>query len=299
MTDHNIQGVIAAVPTFIDDEAKLNLDAFLNHCKWAFDNGCNALNILGTTGEANSLNVDARKTIMQAAANAFDTSKLMVGTGVCDLETTLELTCYADQLGYPVALILPPFYYNPLSDDTIFNYFKQLDAKLGSAKIKLYLYNFPALTNVKFSVELIKLLADAFPNRIVGIKDSSGDIEYCKQIVAGTKNFKIFPSNEVNIADAKQNGFAGCISGSVNVSCPQVAKIWQNANCENSANLMQEINFLRTQISTQPLIQAVKYLISVRENDDDLALMMPPLLSLSKNQKQQLSNVVDQLNYNK
>lgn len=293
--DKNLGGIIAAVPTPVDSANQPLLSEFIDHCKWALNNGCDGLNILGTTGEANSQGLENRKAIMKAAAENLETSKLMVGTGLSDLATTADLTLFADELGYPVALILPPFYYNPISDQGIIDYFMALDNKLGYAEIKIYLYNFPALSGVKFSVEVIKQLKQKMPHRIAGIKDSSGDIAYCQEIVKQVADFKVFPSNEISVAEAKQNGFAGCISGSVNVTAPWVGKLWNDA--ENKDELLKIITELRTEIASLPLIQTVKHLVGLRENNDKWNSVIPPLSGLSTPQVQQAKNIAQKLGY--
>ncbi|MBL1422044.1 MAG: dihydrodipicolinate synthase family protein [Alphaproteobacteria bacterium] len=286
-------GIIAAVPTPFDGKNQPLLDEFISHCHWALNNGCDGLNILGTTGEANSQSVANRQAIMKVAAEKLDVSKLMVGTGLSDLATTADLTLFANDLGYPVALILPPFYYNPISEQGIIDYFSALDKQLGYAEIKIYLYNFPALSGVKFSVEVIKQFAQKMPHRIAGIKDSSGDIAYCQEIVKAVPNFKVFPSNEISVAEAKQNGFAGCISGSVNVTAPLATKLWNGVG--NKVELSEKIAELRTEIASLPLIQAVKYLVGLRENNSNWNSVIPPLVGLSEVQIQQVETISKKL----
>ena len=66
-----MQGVIAAVPTPVDADRAPIKELFLEHCQWALDNGCNGLNILGSTGEANSFDVASRHTVMLWADAPF------------------------------------------------------------------------------------------------------------------------------------------------------------------------------------------------------------------------------------
>ena len=58
-------GVIAAVPTPIDSEGEPIIETFLTHCAWVLQNGCDGINILGSTGEANSFSFAQRKEIME------------------------------------------------------------------------------------------------------------------------------------------------------------------------------------------------------------------------------------------
>ena len=92
-----MQGVIAAVPTPIDDAGDPQKELFLEHCTWALANGCDGLNILGSTGEANSHSIGARKDVMGWAVGALDSDRLMVGTGTPALSETISLTRFAAQ----------------------------------------------------------------------------------------------------------------------------------------------------------------------------------------------------------
>ncbi|MGO4319721.1 dihydrodipicolinate synthase family protein, partial [Agrobacterium sp. MCAB5] len=67
MSKHPLKGVIAAVPTPFSASQEIDADAFVEHCRWCLDNGCDVLNVLGTTGEANSLSFTQRSLVMEIA----------------------------------------------------------------------------------------------------------------------------------------------------------------------------------------------------------------------------------------
>ena len=67
MTETRIAGVIAAVPTPFDHRGDIHGDAFIEHARWCLENGCDFLNVLGTTGEANSLSATQRSALMTMA----------------------------------------------------------------------------------------------------------------------------------------------------------------------------------------------------------------------------------------
>jgi 4-hydroxy-tetrahydrodipicolinate synthase len=292
-----LEGVIAAVPTPFHTDGVPDIENFLHHCRWCLANGADGINVLGTTGEANSQNVAARRQIMKAAADNLETEKLMVGTATPDLETTVELTQYASDLGYPVALVLPPYYYKPVTDNGLFAWFTELDRQLGSTTIQLYLYNFPALTGIGFSVDLVARLAKELNGRVTGIKDSSADLPYCREIVKNVPGFKVFPSSETCLGDARKDGFAGCISASVNVTASLSQQLWQAEAGAVDTETLETIVRLRTQIASVPLIAAVKYLISKRENSPAWEAVRLPQESLSDQQQQSLSEVIATLGY--
>ncbi len=76
-----MRGVIAAVPTPFGKDLRPRRKPFIEHCRWALSHGCDGLNVLGTTGKANSLDAAARLDVMEWAAGALPREALMVGTG--------------------------------------------------------------------------------------------------------------------------------------------------------------------------------------------------------------------------
>ena len=88
-----MQGVIAAVPTPIDENCLPENAAFLSHCAGVLENGCGELNILDSTGEANSFDIETRKTVMGWVAKNLDRSRLMVGAGAPEDEQQKARRC--------------------------------------------------------------------------------------------------------------------------------------------------------------------------------------------------------------
>lgn len=280
-----LAGVIAAIVTPIARDGRPDLDRFTTHALWLLDNGCDALNVLGTTGEATSFPADARRTLMTHAAGTLPVKRLMVGTGCPDLHTTASLTAHAAKCGFAAALVLPPFYYKGVGDAGLFAYFSELIAATQDAPIPIYLYNFPAMTGVRFSPNLARRLREAFPERIVGAKDSSGDLPYAREL-ASIDGFKVFPSDESALAEA--SGFAGCISATANLSGPVAAQLWQQPG---DPGLQKRVKHLRVAISALPLIPAVKCMVSRLHSDSAFEALLPPLMALSKEEREKLPHL--------
>lgn len=286
-----MQGIIAAVPTPVDPAYRPIEALFLEHGRWALANGCDGLNILGSTGEANSFDTETRKIVMSWAAAELDRKRLMVGTGTPALSETIALTQHADTLGYPVALVLPPYYYTPPSEDGLVRWYTALHEALGDRPVVIYFYNFPQMTGFTIPLAVMERLAAIAPDRFRGIKDSSGDLDYCRRIVAALPGFRLFPSSETSLPVARESGFAGCISATVNQSAPLCARIWRG---EDEPALADRIADLRTAISAQPLIPSVKYLVARRTGVPDWANTLPPFVPLTAAQKSALDDLVMQ-----
>ena len=144
-----MRGVIAAAATPITDDYQPDLPRFVALCRRLLDNGCDGLNICGTTGEATSFTVAQRMAIMDAAAAVLPLDRLMVGTGAASIGDAVTLTKHAAERGFAAALVLPPFYYKNVADDGIVDLFARLVAATADRPIPIHLYNFPALSGVE------------------------------------------------------------------------------------------------------------------------------------------------------
>lgn len=274
-----MEGIIAAVPTPIDASGTPVKDLFLEHCQWALANGCDGLNILGSTGEANSHDTQTRKQVMDWAAHTLDKSRLMVGTGTSSLSETIDLTTYADELGYSVALVLPPYYYKPLADEGLYQWYKTVHDRLGTRTIRIYFYNYPQMTGLVIPVSVIARLHGEFPDRFLGIKDSSGDLDYCRDIAKQMPDMRVFPSSETALGEAVKSGFAGCISATVNVSAPLCGRIWAGRDAPDQA-LLKQASEIRSAVAAQPLIPSIKHMVARRTGAVEWGRVLPPFVAL-------------------
>lgn len=275
-----MEGVIAAVPTPIDASGRPQKEPFLEHCHWALANGCHGLNILGSTGEANSFTHDDRKAIMAWAAEGLATDRLMVGTGTPSLGETISLTGYAASLGYSTALILPPYYYKPITNSGLIEWYSAIHDALAQETIEIYFYNFPQMTGITIPIDVIAALAARLPSRFTGIKDSSGDLEYCRSILSRLPGFRVFPSSETSLAEAHESGFAGCISATTNITAPLCGEVWEH-RINPEPTTVDKIARQRATIAGPTLIPAIKYLVGKRSGDAAWRSVLPPLEALT------------------
>ena len=174
-----LHGVIAAIATAIDDKGEPDCARSTALARFLLDTGCDGLNVLGTTGEATSFSLDQRRRVMTAyAESGMPLDRMMVGTGAAALADAIALTRHAAELGFAGALVLPPFYYKGVHDDGLVAYIDAILAATAARPIPIYLYHFPAQSGLHWHVALIRRLLDTFGERIVGLKDSSGDMAY-------------------------------------------------------------------------------------------------------------------------
>jgi 4-hydroxy-tetrahydrodipicolinate synthase len=162
MTDGPLRGVIAAIATAIDATGEPDCGHSLALARFLLDNGCDGLNVLGTTGEGTSFSLRQRLAVMSAyAASGLPLQRMLVGTGAAALDDAVALTGHAAALGFAGALVLPPFYYKGVSDDGLFAAIEAIVSATAARPIPIYLYHFPAQLGLSWRVALIRRSANA------------------------------------------------------------------------------------------------------------------------------------------
>jgi 4-hydroxy-tetrahydrodipicolinate synthase len=273
-----LSGVIAAIATPIDESGAPDLKRATDLARHLLDNGCDGLNVLGSTGEATSFSLDERKAVMSAyKKNGVAMNRLMVGTGAASVSDAVALTRHAAELGFAGALVVPPFYYKPVPDDGLVAYISALVKATAEQALPIYLYHYPALSGLPWHVELIKRLRESFPSRIAGLKDSSGDMAFARSAAAIAGDFAVFPSTEACLLDARRGDFAGCISATANLNSDLCARAFKDGD---QAALDAAVA-IRKLFEGRPLVPGVKTLLSHIHSDPALARVRPPLAALS------------------
>jgi 4-hydroxy-tetrahydrodipicolinate synthase len=209
--------------------------------------------------------------------NGLPMQRLMVGTGAAAVSDAIALTRHAAELGFAGALVLPPFYYKGVPDDGLVAYMDAIVKATADKPIPLYLYHFPAQSGLPWHVALIRRLLDAHPDRIVGLKDSSGDMAYAREAAGLAKGFDVFPSTEAALLEARSGIFAGCISATANCNADLCQRAWASGDAAASEQAVA----IRNLFNGKPLVSGVKALLAHIHGDPALAAVKPPLAEVS------------------
>ena len=269
-----MSGVIAAIATPIEESGAPDLGRAMKLARFLLDNGCDGLNVLGTTGEATSFSLAERKAVMDAyKSNGLPLNRLMVGTGAAAVGDAVALTRHAAELGFAGALVLPPFYYKGVPDDGLAAYIDIIVQATAAKPIPIYLYHYPAMSGLPWHVALIDRLLKSHPARIVGLKDSSGDMAYARSAAAVKPGFAVLPSTEAALLEARRGDFAGCISATANLNADLCQRAWASGD---TAALEAAVT-IRKLFEGKPLVSGVKALLAHIHGDPALARMKPPL----------------------
>jgi 4-hydroxy-2-oxoglutarate aldolase len=176
----SLRGVVPPLVTPFRADGGLDLPGLERNLESlrAFD--LSAILVLGSSGEAGSLEEREKLTLIGAARRALAGRALLAGTGLEGTRATITLTRKAADLGADGVLVLTPHYYRSrMSDEALRRHY---EAIADASPVPVYLYSVPAFTGLPWPPGLAGALA-AHP-RVAGIKESSGDVALLARVVA-------------------------------------------------------------------------------------------------------------------
>lgn len=277
-----ISGVYCAVITPLKNNLSINPDLHLRHCQSLMQKGLDGLVIFGTNGEASSFSVTQKiKSIEFLLENRIDASNLLIGTGSASLEDAIELTKFSVKIGSKASLLIPPFYFKDVTDDGVIAYYRNVIEQSGDNNFKFLLYNIPQHSGVTINFNIIENLLKLYPNNVVGLKDSTGDMDNMLKTIKYFNDFAVFCGNGALALHTSRRGGAGAITGDANITAKLLSFIMHNfrneKQIENFENLQILIEKIRNVLNSHEQISLLKAYYSVADNMDEWNNVMPPL----------------------
>jgi 4-hydroxy-tetrahydrodipicolinate synthase len=300
MINNRLRGIIAAAATPLNEDRSIDRPRLVDHCRRLLANGCDGINLLGTTGEATSFAREERLEAMRAIAeSSLPRARFMVGTGAAALADAAFLTAAARDLGFAGALLLPPFYYKNIDDESVVEYVEAVMARTGRKGLRLYLYHFPQNSAVPYSVAAVETLHRAHPEHVLGVKDSSGDLAYAAALTKRMPDLDVFPSAEGALAKALEHRFAGCISATANITAPIAAEGWRALDSAAGRAAVESATRIRAAFADCPLIAGVKWALGQIYRDETWRRLCPPLRELAAAEQQGLRDKLAATDFSK
>lgn len=286
-----LRGVLAPVVTAFKRDLSPDPVRYVRHCKWLLEHGCAGLAAFGTNSEANSLSVDERMLLLETLIQCgVPAARLMPGTGMCALADSVRLTSHAVKLGCAGVLMLPPFYYKGVSDEGLYRNFAEVIERVGDARLQVYLYHIPPVSQVPITLALIERLLRAYPDNVAGVKDSSGDWSNTRAMLDAfaKQRFDVFAGSEVFLLENLRHGGVGCITATGNVNPAAINRLYENWRSADADQLQQGISATRGIAQKYPMMAALKAVIAHWGRDPEWATVRPPLVELTAAQSDSL-----------
>jgi 4-hydroxy-tetrahydrodipicolinate synthase len=187
-----ISGSIVAILTPMHEDGSLDLNRFRSLIDFHIAEGTDGIVVVGTTGESPTVNFDEHKELIRVAVeHSAGRIPIIAGTGANSTAEAIELSESARKAGATASLSVMP-YYNKPSQEGLYRHFRSIAERVDIQQI---LYNVPSRTVADISNDTVLRLAQ-IPN-IVGIKDATGNMERCSDLMRrAPKQFRVYSGDD-------------------------------------------------------------------------------------------------------
>lgn len=290
----NLEGVFAPLTTPFASDGNLSLDRLRGNIARYNETPLAGYVLNGSTSESVLLLWSEVYRVWETAKEAATRGKtLIAGTGAESTAETIEHTARAAALSFDAALVRTPSFYKPAINDDMLaeHYIRVADA----ARIPVLIYSVPVFTHVTVQASLIARLG-THPN-IIGMKDSSGDVEgVAKIIAAAPKTFKTLVGSASTFYDSLERGACGAILAVANALPEMCCEIWaafQSRDAERARALQQKLTAAGKMFGPQYGIAGLKYALDRRGYYGGPP--RPPLLPVNEEARREIDAMLDGL----
>ena len=243
-------------------ESGVDFDALKAIVEWHIEQGSHGVVAVGTTGESPTLTHEEHEEVVKVATEAAAKRiPVIAGAGSNNTDESLRLVKFAKSVGADAVLVVTP-YYNKPTQQGLYEHYKALH---DSCEIPIIIYNIPGRSVIDMNPDTMGRLARL--NRIVGVKDATGDVtRVSKQRQTCGSDFIQLSGEDASALGFNAHGGIGCISVTANVA-PKLCAEFQNALLEGNyaaaLEYQDRLMPLHTAIFVEPGLAGAKYGMSL------------------------------------
>lgn len=209
------------------------------------DQGCDALVLSGTTGEAPTTTDQEKRSLIRSVVEAVgDRARVLSGAGSNDTAHAVELARQAEAAGAHGLLVVAPYYSRPPQEGVR----RHFESVADATSLPVLLYDVPARTGVRLDRDTLRRLAEH--PRVVGVKDCTGDLLHCARMIAETGLQYYSGNDDLNLPLAAVGG-VGAISTVANAA-PRESRAVLDAYARGETELAARLN-----AELLPLVEAM------------------------------------------
>jgi 4-hydroxy-2-oxoglutarate aldolase len=283
----DLSGVFPALTTPFAADGSVSLGDLKHNLQRYNDTDLAGYVVLGSTGESVLLSREEIDGVLVMAKEAAGPKKkLIAGTGAESTAETIEKTKRAAELGYHAALVKTPHYYKPAyTPDVLIAYYRRVADK---SPIPVLLYSVPQFTGVALESPEVAALSE-HPN-IIGIKDSSGNVQRTSEMIAAVQpGFQVLVGSASTMYPSLMVGARGTILALANAlpeKCVALYDFAHRGQLEQARELQQMLVKASKLIVSEAGIAGVKFVMDQRGYRGGIP--RPPLLPLTDDVKKRL-----------
>jgi 4-hydroxy-tetrahydrodipicolinate synthase len=215
-------GIIPAMVTPVTQEDEINETALRKLTDYLIDGGIHGVFAIGSQGEFWAFTAEEKRRVWEVVVEqTAGRAPVYAGTAAPTTREAIQLTQSAEDCGVDAVSILTPYFISP-NENELYDHYKAI---ADATSLPIVLYSNPARTGVAISPKLISRLSEI--ENIVGIKDSSGDVQLTMQYIDQTADdFAILMGRDTLIYVGLLIGAKGAIAATGNVVPGLVAQIY-------------------------------------------------------------------------
>ncbi|HET7625954.1 MAG TPA: dihydrodipicolinate synthase family protein [Verrucomicrobiae bacterium] len=270
-----LTGIIPPMITPLRGRDELDCAGLEKLVEHILSGGVSGIFILGTTGEGPNLSHRLRRELIERVCRQIK-NRVPVLVGITDTAfvESVQLARHAAEAGASALVVAPP-YYLPEAQPELQEYLDHLAAELP---LPFFLYNMPSLTKVSFELETVRRAMDE--PKIIGLKDSSGDLNYFKkaaELLNQRSDWSLLIGPEEKLFESLQLGGNGGVSGGANLFPKLYVRLCEThraGNVDRAQQLQKQIqrvsdSFYRIGKYASSIIKGIKSALASMEICDD------------------------------
>jgi len=286
-------GVFAALTTPFADDGSVSLPDLKHNIQQYNQTDLAGYVAVGSTGESVLLSRAEMDGILITVKETAKGKKILAGTGAESTAETIERTKRAAELGFDAALVKTPYYYKTAyKPDVLLAHYRRV---ADESPIPVLLYSIPQFTGIALSAAEVAALAE-HPN-IIGIKDSSGNVQGVAETIAATAaKFQVLVGSAASVYPSLAIGARGAILAlacALPEKCVALFELFQQGHHEKARELQAILVRASKLIVSELSIAGVKYAMDQRGYRGGIP--RPPLLPLHHEQKKRLTDLLSAL----
>ena len=211
--------VLTAMVTPFDERGALDLDAAANLARWLADHGNDGLVVVGTTGEAPTMNESEKLDLWRAVSEAVSIP-VIAGTGTNNTAETVDLTRRAAETGAAGVLVVAPYYNRPPQSGIEAHFRAVADA----TSLPLMIYDVPGRTGRRIAHDVIVRLVHDVRN-VIGLKDATGDPPAAARLLADAPELAIYSGDDAMTLPLLAQGAIGVVGVATHWAAPEFGEM--------------------------------------------------------------------------
>ncbi|WP_316857923.1 dihydrodipicolinate synthase family protein [uncultured Cohaesibacter sp.] len=275
----DLKGVVGAAITPLHEAFDIHVPLLKHHCDQLLADGCAFTSVFGTTGEGASFSVRQKLEALNALKDlGLDMSRQIPGIMTASLDDAATMYAEVAKLKCRAALIIPPFFYREAGVEGVADYYEALVKRAGNPGLEIVLYNFPHFSGITFTVEQVQAVLARLGKLVIGIKDSTGDLNSGLPLIEVFPQLSVFTGSDAILRQMVDAGGAGMIGGMTNPFAKDCVQLYLGGVSEG---FIKRATKRIEAVDGNGGLTVLKAIMAERYDDPAFARVVPPLKPLS------------------